>query len=125
MNSSDFDQLVAEALEQDFSGWDFAWLRDRWFEEDPPWAYESIVVGEIKRVSSLLDMGTGGGEFLASLAPLPNHTVATESYAPNISVARGRLEPLGVSVVAFADDSALPLEDNRMADPRLHAGTVP
>ncbi len=112
MNNSDFEQLVAEALKQDFSGWDFSWLRGRWYEEDPPWAYESIVAGESKRASSLLDMGTGGGEFLASLAPLPEYTVATESYAPNIPVARGRLEPLGVSIVAFEDDSALPLENN-------------
>jgi len=33
-------------------------------------------------------MGTGGGEFLASLAPLPMHTSATEAYPPNVEIAR-------------------------------------
>ena len=38
MNNTEFDQFVAEALAQDFSGWDFSWLHDRWYEEDPHWA---------------------------------------------------------------------------------------
>jgi hypothetical protein len=36
---------------------------------------------------------------LAELAPLPPHTVAVESWAPNVPVARDRLAPFGVSVV--------------------------
>ena len=113
MNNSDFDRLVEEALAQDFSGWDFSWLHGRWYEEDPPWAYEALVAEEKVRANSLLDMGTGGGEFLASLAPLPARTVATESYPPNIPVAHARLEPLGVEVVAFTDEKALPLENGQ------------
>jgi SAM-dependent methyltransferase len=113
MSNSDFDQFVAEALAQDFSGWDFSWLHGRWYEENPPWAYEALAAEEKDRANSLLDMGTGGGEFLASLAPLPAHTVATESYPPNIPIARARLEPLGVEVVTFTDDKALPLESDQ------------
>ena len=113
MNNSDFDRLVEEALAQDFSGWDFSWLHSRWYEEDPPWAYEAIVAEEKERIHSLLDMGTGGGEFLASLSPLPAHTVVTESYPPNIPIARARLEPLGVEVVSFSDDKALPLKSSQ------------
>ena len=113
MSHSDFERLTAEALAQDFSGWDFSWLQGRWYEEDPPWSYEGIVTAKIERAASLLDMGTGGGEFLASLAPLPPFTVATESYAPNIPVAQERLEPLGVRIVPFTEDSALPLQDNQ------------
>ena len=107
----DFDQLVAEAMAQDFSGWDFSWLRGRWSDEEPYWVYRRIVRELAGRADSLLDMGTGGGEFLASLDPLPAQTFATESYPPNIPVARGRLEPLGVTVVAFEDERALPLPD--------------
>ncbi|MFN2143287.1 MAG: class I SAM-dependent methyltransferase [Candidatus Promineifilaceae bacterium] len=113
MSDPDFEQLIAEAMAQDFSGWDFSWLQGRWCEEDPPWAYEEIVAWEIERSAALLDMGTGGGEFLASLAPLPPFTVATESYPPNIPIARSRLEPLGVRVVSFTNDNALPLQDNQ------------
>jgi hypothetical protein len=36
---------------------------------------------------SLLDMGTGGGELLASMAPLPD-VWATEGYPPNVPIAR-------------------------------------
>jgi SAM-dependent methyltransferase len=39
--------------------------------------------------------------------------VATESYSPNILVARSRLEPLGVKVVGFTDDNEIPLEDQQ------------
>ena len=73
MSHSDFERLTAEALAQDFSGWDFSWLQGRWYEEDPPWSYEGIVTAKIERAASLLDMGTGGGEFLERrrrLAPM-------------------------------------------------------
>lgn len=65
----------------------------------------------IRNVDSLLDMGTGGGEFLASLIPLPTHTCATEGYEPNVSVARNLLEPLGVKVFHYINDDDLPFND--------------
>jgi SAM-dependent methyltransferase len=48
-------------------------------------------------------MDTGGGEFLSSLRPLPKTTYATEGYAPNIPVAKRRLEPLGIKVIETLD----------------------
>ncbi|MFG1704421.1 class I SAM-dependent methyltransferase [Nonomuraea sp. M3C6] len=60
-------------------------------------------------VATLLDLGTGGGELLSSLAPLPPRTAATEGHPPNVPVARARLEPLGVEVVEA--DGALPFPD--------------
>jgi SAM-dependent methyltransferase len=48
----------------------------------------------------MLDVDTGGGEWLASLPERPPRTVATESWLPNLEVARERLEPLGVDVLA-------------------------
>jgi len=65
----------------------------------------------IRNVDSLLDMGAGGGEFLASLMPLPIHTCATEGYEPNVSVARTLLQPLGVKVFRYEDDDNLPFDD--------------
>lgn len=44
-------------------------------------------------------MGTGGGEYLSSIDPLPKNTYATECYKPNVPIAKARLEPLGVKVV--------------------------
>jgi len=55
------------------------------------WNYRNEVKFRIYGISSLLDMGTGGGEFLSSLSPLPANTCATEGYEPNIPVARNRL----------------------------------
>lgn len=52
MSDSDFDQLVQEALAQDFSGWDFSSLHGRWSEEDPPWAYEALVAEEKEHTAS-------------------------------------------------------------------------
>ncbi len=43
MSESIFNILVEEALAQEFSGWDFSWLRGHWYEEDPPWACEDMV----------------------------------------------------------------------------------
>ena len=114
MTTPGFEQQVNEALAQDFSGWDFSWTHGRWHEKDPSWNYRQLVQKKIESADSLLDMGTGGGEFLASLAELPQHSFATESYPPNIPVARARLEPLGIEVLAIETDQALPLPDQSL-----------
>ncbi len=109
-----FDQWVAEAEAAAFSGWDFSFIDGRWWEPPCPWDYQALVTGMLKQATSLLDMGTGGGEFLAALGPhLPARTVATEAYAPNIDVARKTLEPWGVTVLGISPESmhAHPLQD--------------
>ncbi|KKN47336.1 hypothetical protein LCGC14_0663950 [marine sediment metagenome] len=93
-----FDFLMSEA-KRPFSGWDFSYINNRLVEFPLKWNYYSKILPLKRRAESLLDMGTGGGEFLASLAPLPNHTCATEGYEPNFSIAKKKLEPLGVIVV--------------------------
>ena len=109
-----FDELVHEALTAPFVGWGFDYLAGRWQESPPPWDYRAEVVARLQGgVKRLLDMGTGGGEWLSTLQPLAPQTVATEGYAPNVAVAAGRLGPLGVRVVAVdGDDPArLPFAD--------------
>ncbi len=102
----EFERLIAEAQSQKFSGWDFSWLRDRLVQETPPWDYKQEVVKEFPKVKSLLDLGTGGGEFLSSLGQLPRRTYATEGYLPNVAIARDRLKPLHVDVIrTFAEDN--------------------
>lgn len=92
-----------------FAGWDFSRLDGRLSEEATPWEYRALVTTALPGCEALLDMGTGGGEFLASLAPLPPLTCATEGFAPNIPIARARLEPLGIAVSAVPPDDAPPL----------------
>jgi len=111
--AADFDKLIYEALLRDFSGWDFSYLDGRMIEAAPPWDYRALVYERSRDIQSLLDMGTGGGELLSSLQPFPPDTCATEGYPLNIPIALKRLEPLGVHVVEFQRDDALPFNDER------------
>ncbi len=96
---SELDSLIDEALAAPVAGWDFSWIAGRSTTEPPPWSYEEIVAAHAAHARAMLDMGTGGGEVLASLGARAPVTVATEAWAPNIPVARERLAPLGIAVV--------------------------
>jgi SAM-dependent methyltransferase len=95
----EYDQLIGEAEGVPLVGWEFGWQDGRAVGFDPSWSFPALARPLVRRASSLLDLDTGGGELLAELAPLPRHTVAVESWAPNTPVARDRLTPFGVSVV--------------------------
>jgi SAM-dependent methyltransferase len=97
--AKDFESLIAEAQAQPFIGWDFSWVSKRVVTEPLPWDYKSLVVKHARLSPNLLDLDTGGGELLASLAYRPGRTVATESYPPNVPIAARRLHPLNVNVV--------------------------
>ncbi|RLQ96878.1 class I SAM-dependent methyltransferase [Falsibacillus albus] len=81
--------------------------------EPLPWSYGSIVMKQKQLVDTMLDMGTGGGEFLSMIMPLPENTYATEGYQPNISIAKDRLEPIGVEVKEVGEDDLLPFQDDQ------------
>ncbi|MCO8274853.1 class I SAM-dependent methyltransferase [Actinoplanes sp. TRM 88003] len=123
-----FEQLVTEASEAPVKGWDFAFLKGRAAGSDPTWSYPERARDLVRSSGSVLDTDTGGGEMLASLAPLPAGAVATEGWEPNVAVARDRLAPLGVEV-RFAPGPELPVAD-RSVDAvlnrhgRLHPGEV-
>ena len=88
--------------QQPFRGWDFSYLKGRYFEASPPWSYEERVRKLLGEVEAVLDMGTGGGEKLLEFKDLlPAHTVATEGWPPNLPVARENLEPHGIEVVPY------------------------
>ena len=105
-----FKFLISEA-EHPFSGWDFSYIWGRVINAPLTWSYLSKILPLIRGVKSLLDMGTGGGEFLSSLEPLPKHTCATEGYEPNVDIAKNKLGPLGVKVVYCKNDEKLPFND--------------
>jgi SAM-dependent methyltransferase len=106
-----FDELVAQAQSLQFSGWNFSFMSERWRESALTWDYGQIVRARLPHASSLLDMGTGGGERLSALQPLPRLTCATEDYPPNVPVAQARLAPLGVALVEAASEERLPFAD--------------
>ncbi|MCJ8010922.1 class I SAM-dependent methyltransferase [Paenibacillus sp. KQZ6P-2] len=104
---------VLQHTDMTFSGWDFSLLEKTGRMQEFPlrWNYYNIVEQALRKSTSILDMGTGGGEFLSRLSNLPAHTCATEGYEPNVEVARQRLEPLGVAVSFITDDKRLPYAD--------------
>jgi SAM-dependent methyltransferase len=112
-SESRFDAYIAHDGGE-MEGWSFAAMSSSGrTDADPmPWSYGSIVIPWIQRAESLLDMGTGGGELFSNLRPLPADTHATEGWAPNVPVARARLEPLGVRVHALENEGdPLPFTD--------------
>lgn len=86
--------------QQPFSGWDFSHLDGRMIEEQAPWSYTSRARELMRQASSVLDLGTGGGErFLKLRDCWPRKVVATENYPPNFRLATERLSSFGAKVV--------------------------
>ena len=95
--------LAAE--QEPFSGWDFSYVHGKMSEDQPPWSYSDLARQALRNATAALDIGTGGGERLLSLCDAwPQRMAATEGYTPNAVLARQRLAPLGVQVVACDSD---------------------
>jgi SAM-dependent methyltransferase len=103
-----FEELVAEGAAVPVEGWDFSWFDGRATEERPPWGYAGLMGERMAAAHAALDIETGGGEVLATAARRPRFLAATESWPPNVALARDRLRPLGAHVVAVSDAPALP-----------------
>ncbi len=111
----DREKLIAEwKREEDCAhihGWDFSHIAGRYTEEtDIPWDYRQIIQEHLTDDMRLMDIDTGGGEFLLSLGHPCANTAACEAYPPNAQLCRERLLPLGID---FREGGAehLPFED--------------
>src|SRR5258707_1237808 len=105
----DFAELVAEGAAVPTDGWDFSWFAGRATEERPPWGYCRLLAGRMAALAGVpgaasLDLQTGGGEVLAEATAWPATVVATESWPPNVEVARVNLGARGARVVAMDDE---------------------
>jgi SAM-dependent methyltransferase len=107
-----FEELVAEGEAVSVEGWDFSWFEGRATEERPVWGYARLMGERMAGASAALDVQTGGGEVLASIPQAPPVLVATESWPPNLEIARRNLAPLGGTVVESADTADLPFPDS-------------
>ncbi len=112
-----FEELIAEGSEVPVEGWDFSWFAGRASEERPPWGYAGLLAERMAALAGVpgaaaLDLQTGGGEVLASIPAGPPLLVATESWPPNVELARRNLGRLGAEVVAMGDE----LDDLPFAD---------
>jgi SAM-dependent methyltransferase len=102
------EELLAEGESISVEGWDFSWFEGRATEERPTWGYSRLLAERMATATAALDIQTGGGEVLAEVPQLPAVLAATESWPPNLALARSQLEDLGVTVVEVLDDAALP-----------------
>lgn len=63
-------------------------------QEDPPWSYRDRSHALVRAATgSVLDLGTGGGEALAELEPLPPGSTTTEDWPPNVVSVIGGSHP--------------------------------
>jgi SAM-dependent methyltransferase len=104
-----FDDLIAEGAAVPVEGWDFSWFSGRATEERPPWGYARLLGQRMAALAGVpgaaaLDLQTGGGEVLASIPAGPLVLIATETWPPNVEVARRNLAPVRAEVVPMADE---------------------
>lgn len=78
-----------EEKKANIHGWDFSYLNNR-MEEDCryPWDYKELIMSYIKDEDKILDIDTGGGEFLLSLNHKADLVSATEGYPPNVELCK-------------------------------------
>ena len=96
-------------------GWDFSHLKGRYEEEnDLPWDFGTVIRKYRNDSMKLLDMDTGGGEFLLSFNHPYENTAAIEGYPPNVELCKEVLLPLGIDFKeAYGGCERLPFDDER------------
>ena len=93
-------------------GWDFSHIHGKYeVEQDLPWNYEEIIRRYLRPEMKLLDIDTGGGEFLLSLGHPCCNLAATENYPPNVELCKRKLSPLGIDFRKADGGSVLPFGD--------------
>lgn len=103
-----FEKLVEEGEAVPTAGWDFSWFTGRASEQRPAWGYARLLAERMAKAAAGLDIQTGGGEVLASIPVAPPVLAATESWPPNIAIARRTLAKFDATVVEAEDASDLP-----------------
>lgn len=93
-------------------GWDFSHIDGRYAEqEDLPWDYREEILQILKPEMKILDIDTGGGEFLRSLGHPYENTAAMENFPPNVALCREELLPLGIDFRPGDGKGPLPFDD--------------
>ena len=94
-------------------GWNFSHIDGKYLEEELSWNYKNIINKYLKPNDILLDIDTGGGEFLLSLNHLCDKTYATEGYPPNVELCKNRLLSLGINFFEVTDYSKMPFKNEQ------------
>lgn len=95
-------------------GWDFSHIDGRYSEdENLPWDYRKTILNHLRNDTKILDIDTGGGEFLLSLNHPFCNISATEAYPPNVQLCKDALLPLGIDFKAANANECLPFQDKQ------------
>lgn len=109
------DELIKQWKEEEkisLNGWDFSHLDNRYEEEDDiPWNYKDVILSYLHKDMNLLDIDTGGGEFLLFLNHPYENTSATENYEPNVDLCISELSFKGIDFRKADGKEKLPFED--------------
>ena len=111
MNEQLFKHIQSEEACARIHGWDFSHIHGRYEEEnDLLWDYKAEILRRLTPEMKILDIDTGGGEFLLSLNHPHKNTYAMEGYKPNAELCMQTLTPLGIH---FKEGNAgkIPFED--------------
>ena len=113
MNTNELIRIwKAEEETAHIHGWDFSHIAGRYMEEeDLPWDYRTVIREQLRPEMKLLDIDTGGGEFLLSLGHPHENTAATENYPPNVALCKELLLPLGIDFRPGDGKGKLPFDD--------------
>jgi SAM-dependent methyltransferase len=113
IDNNEWKKSWLQEEQKSFRGWDFSALSGRMEEDGLPWDYEAAVRTYMsENEGNLLDMGTGGGEFLLSLSPPPGRTYATEAYPPNVELCKELFPCHGIELRQVFTDDSLPFADD-------------
>ena len=115
----DFEGELERGEADPVEGWDFGWFEGRATEERTDWGYAGLLAERIAAAEATLDVQTGGGEVYAgalaaareSAGRSPSAVRATDSYPPNLAIARERLAPYDGEVSACGNDEPLPFAE--------------
>ena len=93
-------------------GWDFSHIDGRYTEQDDlPWDYRAVIEEYLRPEMKIMDIDTGGGEFLLSLNHPYANTAAMENYPPNVNLCKEVLLPLGIDFRPGDGKEKLPFDD--------------
>ena len=115
MNEIYADVIEAWKVEEKnakIKGWDFSHLKGRWSDEGDslPWDYKETILKYLTPDLKILDIDTGGGEFVLSLGHPCENISVTEGYEPNFKLCQKTLSPMGITVEK-SSDTTLPFDD--------------
>lgn len=109
-----YELCKAEEAIAHIHGWDFSHIAGRYEEEASlPWDYRAEILSRLTPAMGILDIDTGGGEFLLSLDHPFANTAAMENFPPNVTLCEETLLPLGIDFRPGDGGGPYPFEDGR------------